>query len=58
MRSLGTWKWERALAAWAECLRTRVFPGYQGAEAGIEAPAWAMAAMDAGLAGGSPGVDF
>jgi hypothetical protein len=57
-RALGTWKWERAVAKWAECLRTRKFPGYRGMTEGIEAPAWAMAAMDAGLAGGSEGAPF
>lgn len=57
-RALGDWKWNRALASWAECLRARKWPGYSGMEAGIEAPAWAMAEMEEGLVGGSEGVAF
>lgn len=57
-RALGDWKWNRALVSWAECLRARKWPGYTGMEAGIEAPAWAMAEMEEGLSGGSPGVAF
>lgn len=58
MRTLGQWKWERACALWSECLKTRKFRGYSGAENGIEAPPWALAAMEAGIVGGSEGTPF
>jgi PDDEXK-like uncharacterized protein DUF3799 len=58
MRALGEWKWSRAVEAWARCLRDRRWPGYSGMEAGLEAPAWALARMEEGLAGGSQEVSF
>jgi hypothetical protein len=58
MRALGNWKWDRAMRLWGECLRARKWPGYTGMEQGLEAPAWALAKMEEGLDGGSPGVTF
>jgi hypothetical protein len=58
MRALGEWKWDQALRLWGECLRARRWPGYSGMEAGLEAPAWAMAKMEDGLTGGSVNAPF
>lgn len=58
MRELGRWKWERAVRLWAECLRSRRWPGYSGMEAGLEAPPWALAKMEETLVGGSDGISF
>jgi hypothetical protein len=57
-RALGEWKWNKAIAAWATCLRERRWPGYTGMESGIEAPAWALAEMEDGIAGGSAEAPF
>lgn len=58
MRALGEWKWTQAVKAWDACLRERRWPGYTGMETGIEAPPWALAKMEQGLAGGSEGISF
>ncbi len=56
MRALGKWQWEKAVRTWGECLRTKKFPMYGATE--VEAPAWAMTAMEESLAGGSQGAPF
>lgn len=58
MRALGEWKWKRALRAWDACLRERNWPGYRGMEAGLEAPAWALAKMEEGLTEAANGIPF
>jgi hypothetical protein len=58
MRATGEHKWNMALKLWEEGLRARRWRGYVGMEAGLEAPAWALAEMEEGLVGGSEGVAF
>lgn len=56
MRALGQFQWDTAVKQWGECLRTNVFPAYTPTE--VEAPAWALSAMEASLAGGSVDAPF
>lgn len=42
MSQLGTDRWERAKATWAQCLKTNAWPDYGPGIARLEAPAWAM----------------
>lgn len=42
LRGLGEMKWERACRTWAECLRTRRWPGYVDAITVVEPPMWAL----------------
>ena len=41
-QNLGEIKWERAVRAWSNCLRTNHWPGYVDGITPIEAPAWAF----------------
>lgn len=57
MRAFGQWQWKRAVETWGRCLESKQWPAYGETE--VEAPAWAVAAMEAGmLEGGSLGAPF
>jgi hypothetical protein len=42
-RELGERRWLRAVATWAECLKTDRWPGYGDHINPLSAPAWALA---------------